>query len=68
MRNVLKTGEKVESLGDSLVPVSRTVKKMTAEDGTLLQRANPGNRVIIETDPQLTTAQVNSLLLKKLKQ
>jgi putative protease len=68
MRNVLKTGEKVESLGDSLVPVSRTVKKMTAEDETLLQRANPGNRVIIETDPQLTTAQVHSILLKKLKQ
>jgi len=68
IRNVLKTGEKVEYLGDSLVPVSRAVKNMTAEDRTPLQRANPGNRVIIETEPELTTAQVHGILLKKLRQ
>jgi putative protease len=65
-RNVLKTGDQVEYLGRTLLPVACTVISMTTVDGAVTKRANPGNRVIIETDPVLETAKINSILRKQL--
>jgi hypothetical protein len=56
----------VEYLGRGLLPVVCTVISMTTVDGIATSRANPGNRVIIETDPVLETAKINSILRKQL--
>ena len=63
-RNVLETGDQVEYLGRQLEPVTCTVISMTTEDGLSTKRANPGNRVIITTDPLLKEPEIYSILRK----
>lgn len=65
-RNVLETGDQVEYLGRALQPVLCTVTSMRKEDGTVTTRENPGNRVMIETDPVLKAPEINSILRKQL--
>ena len=65
-RNVLQTGDQVEYLGRALLPLVCTVTSMRREDGTVTTRANPGNRVVIETDPVLTAPEIHSILRKQL--
>ncbi len=65
-RNVLETGDRIEYLDHELEPVSCTVISMATVDGIAKDRANPGNRVTIETDPVLNTPEINSILRKQL--
>jgi len=65
-RNVLETGDRIEYLARELEPVSCTVVSMATVDGVVTERANPGNRVVIETDPVLRTVEINSILRKQL--
>ncbi len=65
-RNVLETGDQVEYLGRDLDPVVCRVISMATADGLATRRANPGNRVVITTDPVLKSPEVNSILRKKL--
>jgi len=39
---------------------------MATVDGVAVDRANPGNRVLIETDPELQVPEINSILRKQL--
>lgn len=64
-RNVLESGDTVEYLGpDSIEPVTAQVIKMVSKDGEDMVRANPGNRVELHTEPQLVSAQINSIVRK----
>ncbi len=65
-RNVLETGDQVEYLGRALAPEVCTVTSMQTEDGSVTARANPGNRVMIETDPVLKAPEIHSILRKQL--
>ena len=67
-RNVLQTGDQVEYLGRELEPVVCTVTSMTTADGERKDRANPGNVVVLETDPVLINPEVKSILRIRLKQ
>ncbi len=67
-RNVLQTGDQVEYLGRELEPVVCTVTSMATADGERKDRANPGNIVVLETDPALTDPEVGSILRIRLKQ
>jgi len=64
-RNVLESGDQVEYLGRALEPVACTVLSMATEDGLPTDRANPGNRVVIVTDPVLQEPEIYSILRKQ---
>ena len=63
-RHVLTLGDQVEYLGRALEPDTVTVSAMHLEDGTPLNRANPGNRVLLQTEPPLGSIETHSLLRK----
>ncbi len=65
-RNVLEEGECIEYLGQCLEPVVCTVVSMYAVDGTRKQRANPGNHVLLVTEPMLGNLNVNAIFRKKM--
>ena len=65
-RNVLKIGDQVEYLGRELEPVTCRVTSMATVEGVVTRRANPGNRVLIETDPVLKAPEINSILRTQL--
>jgi putative protease len=65
-RNVLEEGECIEYLGQRVEPVVCTVVSMYAVDGTRKQRANPGNHVLLVTDPVLENLNVNAIFRKKM--
>jgi putative protease len=66
-RHVLALGDQVEYLGRAIEPATVTVRAMQMEDGTALSRANPGNRVILQTDPALEHIETQSLLRKRIE-
>lgn len=66
-RHVLALGDQVEYLGRAIEPATVTVSAMQMEDGTALSRANPGNRVILQTDPALASIEPQSLLRKRIE-
>lgn len=67
VRNVLETGDQIEYLGREPEPLVCTVVSMTKEDGEALARANPGNRVVLETDPTVRQPEQYSIFRKRLK-
>lgn len=66
-RHVLNRGDQVEYLGRGIEPDRVTVTAMALEDGTPLMRANPGNRVLLETEPSLEHVEIHALLRKRIK-
>ncbi|MDH3329764.1 MAG: U32 family peptidase [Desulfobulbaceae bacterium] len=65
-RNVLETGDTIEYLGRNFVTIACTVTGMFFEDGTSLERANPGNRVMIATVPEIPAPEPISIFRKSL--
>lgn len=65
-RNVLETGDCIEYLGRGLNTVSCVVSRMSFENGGATNRANPGNRVRLTTDPVIAHPENNALFLKKM--
>jgi len=64
-RHVLNRGDQVEYLGRSIAPDKVTITAMKLEDGTPIERANPGNRVFLQTDPPLEQVEPHALLRKR---
>jgi len=67
VRNVLKQDDTIEYLGRNLDTISVTVKSIRTEEGDYIQRANPGNRVFITTQPQLFKPETNAICRINLK-
>ncbi|ADW16221.1 peptidase U32 [Desulfobulbus propionicus DSM 2032] len=65
-RHVLNCGDHIEYLGPSIEPDTVTVSAMHLEDGTPMSRANPGNLVVVRTDPPLRHVEPHALLRKHL--
>jgi len=64
-RNVLEKGDTVEYLStDTIEPVTVQVVNMVGQDGTIMERANPGNIVELQTEPTLPSVQQNSIVRK----
>lgn len=61
-RNVLETGDSIEYMLPGIECVTLRVKGMQTEKGEECVRANPGNRVVLETEPLLTKGKVNGIL------
>ena len=66
-RNVLETGDQIEYLGRELEPFVCTVTAMTTEQGEVTSRANPGNQVIISTEPPVEQPEIYSIFRKRLQ-
>ena len=64
-RNPLEPGETVEYLGRDPEPLVCRVAGMETEDGEPVHRANPGNRIVLHTDPVLEQAERHSILRKQ---
>jgi putative protease len=67
-RNVLEVGDRLEYLGQRLEPTICTAVSLSAADGSVLRRANPGSRIMIELDPLPEDMAVNALFRKQLEQ
>lgn len=66
-RHVIGCGDQVEYLGRTIEPASVTIIGMQLEDGTTVSRANPGNLVVLRTDPPLTSVEMQSIVRKKIE-
>ncbi len=64
-RNVLETGDMVEYMLPGLETVPVKVVCMKSEKGELQQRANPGNRLFLYTEPGLPMAAVNGIIRRE---
>ena len=65
-RHVLGKGDRIEYLGRNLETASCTVAGMSREDGEEVERANPGNRVVLRTEPVIDQPECHSILRKKM--
>ncbi len=61
-RNVIETGDVVEYMLSGIESVSGTVVCMVNEKGQEQQRANPGNRLFLYTEPALPLLRVNGII------
>ncbi len=61
-RNVIETGDVVEYMLPGASTVSVTVVRMVNEKGQEQQRANPGNRLYLHTDPGLPLLKMNGII------
>ncbi len=66
VRNVLETGDQIEYLGRELEPIVCIVQSMTTVEGRSTERANPGNRVVITTEPVLEQPEIHAIFRKQL--
>lgn len=64
-RNVLSPGDTIEYMGRQIAAGSCRVVMITTEDGEALEKVNPGNRVVIRTEPLIAKPEPNSILRKK---
>lgn len=61
-RNVLETGDAIEYMLPTIDCIPLLVKRMETESGEETVRANPGNRVLLYTDPPLEQGKLNGIL------
>lgn len=67
-RHVLVLGDQVECLHrDTIEPATVMVSALQLEDGTPVSRVNPGSRILLQTDPPLTSLEPHTLLRKRIE-
>jgi len=67
IRNQLVPGEQIEYMKQGLGVISVRIVSMKNEAGVSINKANPGNMVLMETDPQLPEAEVYGILRRQKK-
>jgi U32 family peptidase len=65
IRNVMELDDIIEYMLPGIETIALTVVAMRDEKGALIQRANPGNKVFLTTDPLLTNGIRNSILRRQ---
>ncbi len=61
-RNPLEIGDEIDYLGRSIEPQTVVVRGMRDEQGQEQMRANPGNRICLQTEPPISGAVVHGML------
>jgi putative protease len=64
-RNVLARGDQLEYLGRGLQTVSCIVTAMALEKGGMIDRANPGSRILLSTQPEIPEPELLGIFRKK---
>ena len=67
IRNPIECGDRLEYLGRDIEPLSCTVVTMETQEGKSIKRANPGTKIILQTEPVLNRALEHSLLRKNME-
>ena len=67
VRNPIECGDRLDYLGKDIVSRPCTVVAMATENGEPVMRANPGTKIIMQTEPVLDGATVHSLLRKNME-
>ena len=65
IRNRVSVGEKLEYMGKGIELQAVTIARMTSAKGELLEWANPGNQVLLETTPALKEGEIHGILRRK---
>jgi hypothetical protein len=61
-------GDQIECLHrDTIEPALVTVSGLQLEDGTPVNRANPGTRIVLQTEPPLASIKPHTLLRKRIE-
>lgn len=66
-RNILAMGDRIEHLGRDFTATSCRVTGLTREDGTAVERANPGAMVVLATEPGIARAAAGDFLRKEVR-
>ncbi len=66
VRNAVETGDRVEYMDVGINVQSFVIDAMLDEKGTPVTRANPGNRVYLQTTPELSTLQLNGIIRREI--
>jgi putative protease len=67
IRNTTFIGEQVEYMNRTIGETQLSITGMVDEEGRSLTKANPGNRLFLETYPELDSGEVNGILRRKKK-
>lgn len=65
MRNTVFIGENIEYMAPSMALQKARIIGMVDQDGREIQKANPGNRLTLQTEPDLSSGLVNGILRRK---
>jgi len=66
-RNVLEVGDTIEYMGRNLRTIPCRVETMTLEDGSVVDRANPGQTLQLTTNPTVENPETHNLFRKNLR-
>lgn len=65
LRNQVMVGEQVEYMNRGIDVQSLKITGMQGDEGNSLEKANPGNRIIITTEPELKMGETNGIFRRK---
>ena len=65
IRNTVFVGQEIEYMARSLERIQVKISRMTDEAGKEINKANPGNRLFLRTEPALGSGVVNGILRRK---
>ena len=65
LRNQVMVGEEVEYMNRGIEVQSMSITDLRDEDGRSVEKANPGNRIFITTEPEIQMGEKNGILRRK---
>lgn len=65
LRNQVLVGEEVEYMDRGIGVQPLTITALQDSEGNFLDKANPGNRVILVTEPEISQGEANGILRRK---
>ncbi len=68
IRNTVETGERIEFMEKGIGVQSCTIEAMYNEKNEILSRVHPGNRVFFDTQPVLSTIEINGIIRRTVVQ
>lgn len=68
LRNTVRPGEEIEYMQRGIDCLSTTIIRLEDEEGRVVEKANPGNRLFLYTEPGLPVCEVNAIFRRKKKQ
>lgn len=68
IRNTVRPGEEIEYMLRGINCNSVTITRLEDEEGRVIEKANPGNKLFVYTEPELVECEVNAIFRRKKKQ
>ncbi len=65
IRNTVFAGEQIEYMNRTIGVLALKIVAMCNEEGRAMTKANPGNRVLLKTEPNLVSGEVSGILRRK---